>query len=167
MVLRQGVELGRGGLGKMSKLGGKEDFASSLAIDVEDGTARNGGVEHFLEAKGLGTELGVVVFPFAAFAELELDGKDGAVGVFFDDVALAGEGEALRPDRESAEEGNAFDDFVAGEVGVFVDDVAAFGVLVCLAPALKDFEGGAARAIEIVVDEREREALRLARIRDG
>ena len=71
----------------------------------------------------------------------------------FHNVALAGESETFRPDRERAQQGNALGDFIAGKVGVLVREVAADGVLVFLAMTFDRLQRRAPRAVEEVVEE--------------
>ena len=84
-------------------------------------------------------------------------------GMNLDDVAFAVQAEAFGPDGQGAQEGDALDDIVAGEIRVLVDDIAAVGVLVGGAPALDDLQRRPARAVEVVVEEREGQCLPLPR----
>ena len=51
------------------------DLAPPFAFRMKDRPTRDGDAEHFLQAERLGAELGVVVLPLPAFAQLELDGR--------------------------------------------------------------------------------------------
>ena len=70
---------GNARFGALTQFRRELDVAAAFAVGVEDGAARDGDVEHFLEAQRLGAELGVVVYPLAAFAELELHGNQPVV----------------------------------------------------------------------------------------
>ena len=76
----------------------------------------------------------------------------GRYGMDFHDIALAGETEPFRPDRQRAQHGYAFGNFITGQVSVLMRDVAADGVLVFLKYALDVDQRGAPRAKEVVVD---------------
>lgn len=131
---------------------------------MEDGSPRNGHVEHLLQAEGLRAKLHVVVLPLPPFSELELDGKQDAVWMAFDDVAPAAQSQSIRPDRQRAEEGHPLDHLESGQIAVFVDDVAAVGVMVPGAPSFEQLQRGTATAIEEVVQERERQDLPFLRL---
>ena len=128
---------------------------------MEDGTARYGGAEHFFQAEGLGAELSIVVLPLATFAELELDRNKLLILMLFHDVALAIQAEPFGPDRQRAQERESLDDVIARQVRVLVDDVTTVGVLIGRAPALDELQCRPARAVEVVVEEREGDHLSL------
>ena len=77
----------------------------------------------------------------------------------FDDVTPSVQPKPLRPDRQSAQQGHSPDGFVAGNVGLFVDTFADHGVLIGPAPPLNRLQCRPAVAIEVVVEEREREGI--------
>jgi hypothetical protein len=70
--------------------------------------------------------------------------------------------EPFGPDRQRAQQRDAFGDFVPGQIGVFVDEVAALGVLIEFGtPALDDFQRRPARAVEKIVEQRDGSISRL------
>ena len=105
-ALLQNFEADDSFLGGTSEFRCELDLAAAFAVGVEDGPARDHDAEHFLQAEGLGAKLGVVVVPVPAFADLELDGKIGAIGVALDYVALAKKAQALGPDGQGAPPGD-------------------------------------------------------------
>jgi hypothetical protein len=70
-------------------------------------------------------------------------------------VALAIQAQPFRPDRQCAQQCHAFDHLVTGQIRMLVDNVAALGVLIGRTPALDDLQRRPARAVEMVVEERE------------
>lgn len=151
----QGVNFARCGPCGFAECRSEIHFPTAFAVGMKNGPARNDGLEHFLKAQGLGAQLGIIVVPSPAFAELELDWEKRAVGPFLDDVTLAAEAEGFGPNGKRAKERDAFCDFVTRKVGVLVDDIATGGVLVCRAPSFDKFQCGPSRAVEIVVEEGE------------
>ena len=78
--LEELMDGGDGGLGLGAEFVGEFHLATALTGGVKDGASGDVEAEHFLEAKGLGAELGVVVVEFAALAFFVFDGVEGLDG---------------------------------------------------------------------------------------
>ena len=70
-------------------------------------------------------------------------------------VAFAVQPKPFGPDGQGSQESDSFHDVVTRQVRVLVNNVTAIGVLIGGAPALDEFQRRPARAIEVVVEERE------------
>ena len=146
----------------MQTQGGIEfDLAESFGFGVKNSSARDFDLHHFFKAQRLGTELDVVIDPLAPPTDFEFDRKERAVGPLFDDVALAVEPEVFGPNREGAQEGDAFGDLIAGKVGVFVSDIPALRVGIGRANPLDHFQRRPPGTVEKVVYEGKGERLSL------
>lgn len=102
----------------------KFHFAPALARGVEDGPARHGPPEHFLQAKRLGAELDVVILELAPLALLVFDRDERAIGMPLDDIAFPIEPEPLRPDWERSEKCDTLCDLVSRQIGVHMREIA-------------------------------------------
>jgi hypothetical protein len=157
--VEQVVEPGDGGLGVGAECRGELNLTAGLALFVVDGAAGHDGVEHFLEAEGLGAELDVVVVPASLAAAFVLDGQgdlDGGRAASFppgfstelDEVGPPVKPEPPRGDPKPAFGADALAFLEPGAVGTGVEDVAAEGMLVVDVEAVEVPEGGAAVAIQ-------------------
>ena len=76
-------------LRQAAEFGCEHHVAATFAFGMEYRTALDWNVKHFLQAEGLGAELGVVIIELAAFALLVFYRQESAVGVLFDHITLS------------------------------------------------------------------------------
>src|SRR5579875_3642436 len=79
-----------------------------------------------------------------------------------DNVTLAGEAQALRPDRQRTPEGDPFGGFVTRQIGVFMDQLAAEGMFVGFEDAFDVNQRGPPGTEQVLVDGGERDGLALS-----
>ena len=130
------VKFGNGLFRQRPQRGREFNFPAAFAVRVKNRASRNDGVKHFLQTQRLGAKLGIVVFPLAAFADFEFDGKKRLVGPLLHDVTFAGQTEPVGKNRQRPQQLHALHHFVTPQIGVLMHNVAAQGVLVVLKNAL-------------------------------
>jgi len=140
---------------------GEYDVTAAFALSMKHRPAWNRDVEHFLQAKRLRAELGIVILELSAFALFIFHWQESAVGVLFDHVTFAGQTKPVGENGQRAKERHVLGDLVTWQVGVFMDNVAANSVLVFRPPAFNDLQPRPARAVEVVVEQRKRQRLDL------
>jgi hypothetical protein len=101
----------------------EENFPPTARAVVVDGPARDRQARHFFKAKGLGTELQVIVGVPTAGAVLVLNGVRG-VGVVLDDIGLANKSKPVGPNGKSTLHPDSFVQFTFGEIDLLVGQSA-------------------------------------------
>src|SRR5574341_2141647 len=87
-------------------------------------------------------------------------GQSAGENLGLDNITFARKAEAFGKDRERPPQGHPGHDFVAWQVRMLMHDIAALGMLIRLPPSLHDLQRRPPRAIEKVVQERERKEVR-------
>jgi hypothetical protein len=80
----------------------ENNLTSPAGAYMEDGSCRDGGIEHFFQAKGLGAELHIVIVPSPPLAVLVLDGIQ--CGPKFDEIGDANQSQAPAAQPQSADD---------------------------------------------------------------
>jgi hypothetical protein len=134
-----------GFLGKFAKCRVEKDLPPTLARGMKNGPALDVNAEHFFETQRLGAKLCVIIFELSSFALLVLNGAERknfiVVEIMFnlDDIALSGDAEPFRKDRQTPPKHDPFGDFVTCKIGVFMYNVAGNRVAVGFAPPFEFF----------------------------
>ena len=153
---KERMHLRRRLLGEGAKFRRELHLAPPFARRVKDGPALHGTREHFFEAKRLGAKLHVVILELPPLALLIFHRDERSAGMLLDDVALPAEPEPLGPDRERAEQRDAFGELVAGQVRVLVREIADERVDIRPPQPLDDLQPRPPIAEEEVVEQAER-----------
>jgi hypothetical protein len=156
---QQRVQVIDGRFGSLAKFGGELDDASLLALGMKHGTAGDRDVHHFFEAKGLGTQLYIVVIPSPELSPFVLDRKrDGGGGAAassrawspfeFNDIGTPIKAKPPRGDPQAAFGSDPLAAFEPGPIGSCMKLIAAPGMLIVNIKAIQMSERGAAIAIQ-------------------
>jgi len=161
------VEAADGGESDGAKGVVERDVVAVAVLAIEKGTVRDGDLERFLEAKGLGAKLnavGIVALGFAAFV-FHGEGLPAAVGlaVEFDDVGDAMDAEGVGAELQAASDADAGAGFAAPAIDFLVEDAALGGVLVLLPEAFEVDERALALAEKEVLEGGDGEGVGMGR----
>ena len=118
----------------LSKLLIKRNLGAPAWLTVKQLSVGDGGFQHFLQAKRLGTELYLIKIASLRFAAFVLH-RPRALEPEFDYIGATGDSIAQRPDAQTAADTDAIPNFEGFRVSIFVQQ-SSFGGKPVFAPLL-------------------------------